>query len=83
MQSGCSLQVLPCVVGSGATLSTLVSQVTATYKNPDTGGALDETTVMTAILDLAARKAHSGRASAALPVLSHSSGRVVVKANYA
>ena len=60
----CSPQVLPRLVGSGAKLSVLVSRVVAAYKNPDTGGALDETIVKTAILDLAARKAHSGCAGA-------------------
>ena len=53
-------QVLPCIVGSSAPLSELVQQVVAAFKSADTGDVLDELTVRTAILDMAARKAHAG-----------------------
>jgi hypothetical protein len=66
------VQVLPCVVGSDATLSTLVSQVTAAYNNADTGSPLDEMQVKTSILDMAARKAHSGRVGAKSQLSSRS-----------
>lgn len=55
-------QVLPCIVGSSAPLSELVQHVVAAFKSADIGDSLDELTVRTAILDMAARKAHAGRA---------------------
>ena len=63
-------QVLPCIVGSSAPLSELVQEIVAAFKSADSGDVLDDLTVRTGILDMAARKAHGGLTGANASALS-------------
>ena len=56
--------MLPCIVGSSATLTELIQQIRTAYKCAITGEALDELTVRAAVLEMAVRKAHSAKAGA-------------------
>lgn len=63
--------MLPCIVGSSATLTRLVKQFCAAYQHAHRDEPLREDAVREEILAVATRKAHAGRPGAfELPLLN-------------